>query len=50
MTDDKPKKAIRGYISEYLRQPVRSLREVQQQQEAAQPDSDAGKEPQQREG
>jgi hypothetical protein len=41
--------AAHGYVSEYLRQPRRSTPEAQQQ-EAAQPDSEAEKEPQQQEG
>jgi len=38
MTDGQPKKPIRGYVSQYLREPLRSLREVQEQQEAEKSD------------
>lgn len=52
ITDDQPepKKPIRGYVSRYLREPLRSLREVEQQQEAEEPESESGKERQQPKG
>ena len=43
MTDDRPKRSIRGYVSQYLRDPLRSLREVQEQQEAQKSDREFDK-------
>jgi hypothetical protein len=47
MTGDQPKKSIRGYVSQYLREPPRSLREAEEQQEAQRSDRESDKGPQQ---
>jgi hypothetical protein len=50
MTDDQPKVSIRGYVSKYLRAPLRSLREVQEQRETEKPEREPSEERQQPKG
>ena len=41
MTEDKRPKEIRGYVSEYLRQPLRTLTEAQQERAQQQSETPA---------
>lgn len=50
MPDDQRKNTIPGYVSPYLKTPLRSLREVEEEQEAEKPDADSGEKGQQPKG